>query len=197
MTISSKQLQIEFKHIVLLLPLGTLAGIILIDKAGIILPINASNASSIIISIEHALDCFHRKLKTQLIYSAHICCANRRPSVFSFCCVDTGNQLISSLNADNSLARCLLGCLADNSNSFKENGMGRFPYPPCLGLIDLGNISQKLTNRQLCMELTLHLCKATVNPSLYSLGCINHLGHNSVVMTLANCLLGCLARSLI
>ena len=75
--------------------------------------------------------------------------------------------------------------------------MGRFPYPPCLGLIDLGNISQKLTNRQLCIELTLHLCKATVNPSLYSLGCINHLGHNSVVMTLANCLLGCLARSLI
>ena len=49
MTILCKQLQIEFKHIVLLLPFGTLTGNILIDKARIIHPINASNASSIII----------------------------------------------------------------------------------------------------------------------------------------------------
>ena len=75
--------------------------------------------------------------------------------------------------------------------------MGRFPYPPCLGLIDLGNISQKLTNRQLCMELTLHLGKAAVNPSLYSLGGANHLGDNCVIMTLTYRLLCCLARSLI
>ena len=75
--------------------------------------------------------------------------------------------------------------------------MGRFPYPSCLGLIDLGNISQKLTNRQLCMELTLHLGKAAVNPGLYSLGGANHLGDNCVIMTLTYSLLGCLTRSLV
>ena len=75
--------------------------------------------------------------------------------------------------------------------------MGRFPHPPCLGHIDLGNISKKLTNRQLCMELTLHLGKAAVNPSLYSLGGANHLGDNCVIMTLTYSLLGCLARSLV